>query len=95
MTAISLARDPVVQITSRIEQGRERLRRERAAETPYMVFDDGRLVGAVYGTPGSPAFGPAAPAVLLRREVSGLHLHYDLPHLPPLLQPLDGFGPLR
>jgi hypothetical protein len=81
MTAISYVdrayggRDPVADITGRIERGRARLKRERAAGLPsvpaepgYPLFDGGNFVGAVYATAGRPAFGPAAPAVLLRRE---------------------------
>jgi hypothetical protein len=82
MTAISVVpqghgvgRDPVTEITGRIERSRTRLKRERAAGLPslpaesgYPVFDGGSFVGAVYATAGRPAFGPAAPAVLLRRE---------------------------
>ena len=75
MIAIPLERDPVAEITGRIERARARLKRERAAgrapgmtEASYPVFDDGKFVGTVYAAAGRPAFGPAAPAVLLRRE---------------------------
>jgi hypothetical protein len=81
MTAISYldpgaygGRDPVADITGRIEQGRARLKRERATggptipiESTYPLFDGDRLVGAIYAPDGRPAFGPAAPAILLRR----------------------------
>lgn len=82
MTAISWVdraydegRDPVVDITGRIERARARLKRERAADPTvgaraagYPLFDDGRFMGVVSVTDGRPAFGPAAPTVLLTRE---------------------------
>jgi CBS domain-containing protein len=85
MTAISWVdraydggRDPVVDITGRIERARARLKRERATDlaagtraSGHPVFDDGRLVGVVSATDGRPAFGPAAPTVLLQRETGG------------------------
>ena len=80
MTAISFldragatGHDPVAHITGRIERARARMKRERAAGqalgrgTHYPVFDDGRLVGVVWAADVRPAFGPAAPTVLLRR----------------------------
>ena len=63
-------------ITGRIERARARLKRERAPEqaaapagSSYPLFDGDRLVGAVYASGDRPAFGPAAPTVLLRREI--------------------------
>jgi hypothetical protein len=84
MTAISWVdraydggRDPVVDIAGRIERARARLKRERAADSAagtgaagHPLFDDGRFVGLVSAADGQPAFGPAAPTVLLRRETS-------------------------
>lgn len=75
MTAIPLleddggfaARDPVIAITTRIDRARQRLRRERSIQTAYALFEDGRLLGAIEAPNGTPVFGPAAPAVLLRR----------------------------
>jgi hypothetical protein len=77
MTAIPLlthdggraARDPVIAILTRIERARSRLRRERATPPAYTMFDDGRVVGTIRAPEGTPAFGPAAPTVLLTRNV--------------------------
>ncbi len=68
-----LRRDPVTAISERIERARMRLRRERhgdemRAEPSYPLYDEGRLVGAIHTPRGTPAFGPGAAAVLLRRE---------------------------
>jgi hypothetical protein len=64
----------VMDITGRIERARARLKRERAADpaararaSGYPLFDDGQFMGVVSATHGRPAFGPAAPTVLLRR----------------------------
>lgn len=72
---VGLGHDPVTDITGRIERARARLKRERAGEraaervaSSYPVFDAGRFVGIVDSTGDRPAFGPAAPTVLLRRE---------------------------
>lgn len=76
MTAVPLltndanraVRDPVIAIVARIERARSRLRQERSAAPVYPVFEDGRMVGAIHAPEGAPAFGPAAPTVLLRRD---------------------------
>ncbi len=75
MTAIPLrqddggfgVRDPVIEIMTRIERARARTRRERSVSPAYALFEEGRLLGAIHAPNGTPAFGPAAPTVLLRR----------------------------
>ncbi len=64
-------RDPVMEITTRIERGRARLRRQRSAPPAYALFEDGHLLGAIQAPNGAPAFGPAAPTVLLTRTDNG------------------------
>ncbi|MBI2072849.1 MAG: hypothetical protein HYW52_08375 [Gemmatimonadetes bacterium] len=65
------ARDPVIAITTRIERARARLRLERATPAAYALFEDGHVVGAIHAPNGTPVFGPAAPTVLLTRNMTG------------------------
>ena len=58
--------DPAMEMVDRIERGRSRVRRQRAASR-YPVYEDGRFVGAISQPRGQPAFGRAAPTVLLTR----------------------------
>ncbi len=60
--------EPVTAITLRIERARARVRQQRAAPPAYGLFEDGRLIGAIYAPDGSPRFGPAAPTVLLTKN---------------------------
>lgn len=59
--------DPAVEVVARIERGRARVRQQRSAAQRYPLIEDGRLVGAIRQPKGQPAFGPAAPTVLLTR----------------------------
>lgn len=60
--------DPAVEVVARIERSRARARRQRSAALRYPVFEDGRFLGAIRQPKGQPAFGPAAPTVLLVRD---------------------------
>lgn len=63
--------DPAVEMVARIERGRARVRRQRVAARHYPLYEDGRFVGAIQQPRGRPAFGPAAPTVLLVRDGEG------------------------
>lgn len=60
--------DPAIEIMGRIERGRARLRQQRSAVPRYPLYEDGRFVGAIRQPKGRPAFGRAAPTVLLMRD---------------------------
>lgn len=70
MTAIRMV-DPAIEIVARIERSRARVRQQRSATLRYPLYEGGRFVGAISQPRGEPAFGPAAPTVLLTRVVSG------------------------
>jgi hypothetical protein len=67
MTAIRTV-DPAIEIMARIERGRARVRQQRSASLRFPLYEDGRFVGAIRQPKGVPAFGPAAPTVLLMRD---------------------------
>ncbi len=60
--------DPVTEITTRIERARARTRQQRSSPPTYPLFEDGQFLGAIRAPKGTPAFGPAAPTVLLTKE---------------------------